>query len=252
MEDPKKEVALGAVLIAVVAGVIYFAFQSERPARVPATESDMAVPAPATGSDISLPALEVSDGFIRADAAALSSHKTFADWLKQDDLIARFAAAMHILSQGQIPRDSLSALAPRQKFSAVNKNGKMTMDPRSYARYDRIADTIESIDVSGAVKLFHKFKSLIDDVYQGLAAKDASVQEAVLRAIDELLQVPTQEGDVYLKEGKKGLTYVYADSALEKLAPAQKQLLRMGPRNIAKIQTKLNEIKAALGAPNPR
>lgn len=252
MEDNKKEIALGAALIAVVAGVIYFAFQSDNKPHVPATESDMTAPAPAPASGISLPTLEVSDGFIRADAAALSPHKTFAEWLKQDDLIARFAAAMHILSQGQIPRDSLSALAPRNKFSVINKNGKLTTDPRAYARYDAVADTVESIDASGAVKLFHKFKPLIDDVYQGLASKDAGTQEAVLRAIDGLLQVPAQEGDIQLKEGKKGLTYVYADPSLEKLTPAQKQLLRMGPKNTAKIQAKLREIKAALDAPNPR
>jgi hypothetical protein len=251
VEDNKKEIALGMALVSVVAGVIYLGFQADKPKRAPAPETGMAAPAPTPAADLSLPALEVSDGFIRADAGGVSSNSTFAGWLKQDDLIARFAAAMHILSQGQIPRDSLSGLAPQKKFSVLRKNGKSLMDPRSYARYDGVADGIDSINASAAVAVFKKFKPLIDDVYQGLASKDASVQDALLRGIDELLQVPTPAGDVALTEGKKGLTYVYADAALEKLTPAQKQLLRMGPKNTAKIQFKLREIKAALGAVNP-
>ena len=239
-------------LISVVAGIIYYGFQSDKPVRAPETEPAVTAPAPTPVPDISLPTLEVSDGFVRAEAAGLSSHQTFAGWLKQDDLIARFAAAMHILAKGQVPRDSLSGLAPRKKFSVVNKSGKLTMDPRGYARYDAVADTVGSIDAASAAKLFHKFKPLIDEVYRGLADKDAGAQDAVIRAIDDLLRVPAQEGDVPLKEGKKGLTYVYADSALEKLTPAQKQLLRMGPRNTAKIQAKLREIKTALAASTPR
>ena len=37
------------------------------------------------------------------------------------------------------------------------------------------------------------------------------------------------------------------DPALENLAPAQKQLMRMGPRNTKIIQAKLREIATALG-----
>jgi hypothetical protein len=45
--------------------------------------------------------------------------------------------------------------------------------------------------------------------------------------------------------------YEYADRKLEALTPAQKQLLRMGPSNVARIQAKLREVQAALGS-DPR
>jgi DUF3014 family protein len=41
--------------------------------------------------------------------------------------------------------------------------------------------------------------------------------------------------------------YAYVDDSLERLSPAQKQLLRMGPKNQATIQAKLREFTLALG-----
>ena len=42
------------------------------------------------------------------------------------------------------------------------------------------------------------------------------------------------------------MTYAYSDPKLESLSPAQKQLLRMGPRNGQAIRGKLQEIAALL------
>ena len=38
----------------------------------------------------------------------------------------------------------------------------------------------------------------------------------------------------------------YADPRLEALTPAQKQFLRLGPRNVQKVSGKLREVRAAL------
>jgi hypothetical protein len=46
--------------------------------------------------------------------------------------------------------------------------------------------------------------------------------------------------------------FVYADSRLETLAPAQKQLLRMGPENARSIKAKLHEMALALGVSEER
>jgi hypothetical protein len=43
--------------------------------------------------------------------------------------------------------------------------------------------------------------------------------------------------------------FLYEDEALEGLEPAQKQLMRMGPENVRRVQEKLREIQQALGAP---
>ena len=70
------------------------------------------------------------------------------------------------------------------------------------------------------------------------------------RAIVELLRTPVVTGDVRLQPSP--VTYAYADPRLESLSPAQKQLLRMGPRNVSIIKRKLREIATALGIPDSR
>ncbi|MBE0664719.1 MAG: DUF3014 domain-containing protein, partial [Candidatus Aminicenantes bacterium] len=64
------------------------------------------------------------------------------------------------------------------------------------------------------------------------------------QAIEQLLQVPSIYKDVKLE--KKVLSFAFADVNLENLNPAQKQLLRMGPGNTARIRKKLRELAAGL------
>jgi hypothetical protein len=45
----------------------------------------------------------------------------------------------------------------------------------------------------------------------------------------------------------KGIGYAYADERFEDLTAAQKQFLRMGPRNVGIIKAKLRQIALALG-----
>jgi hypothetical protein len=59
------------------------------------------------------------------------------------------------------------------------------------------------------------------------------------------LRTPTVDGRVVL--GRKSVNYTFADPALESLSGAQRQFLRMGPRNVRLIQQKLREIAPYLG-----
>ena len=59
------------------------------------------------------------------------------------------------------------------------------------------------------------------------------------------MKVPIPRGDVELTPA--GVGYAFADERLEQLTPAQKQLLRMGPENVKKVQDKLREIAGHLG-----
>jgi hypothetical protein len=63
--------------------------------------------------------------------------------------------------------------------------------------------------------------------------------------IATLVGVPVPGADVLLVH--KGALNAFADPRLEELTAAQKQLLRMGPRNVRLIQAKLREIGSALG-----
>jgi hypothetical protein len=70
------------------------------------------------------------------------------------------------------------------------------------------------------------------------------------RAIVELLKTPVVEGPIPLEQKK--VMYEFADPSLEGLSAAQRQLLRMGPRNVRLVQNALRSVGAQLGIPTDR
>ncbi len=64
--------------------------------------------------------------------------------------------------------------------------------------------------------------------------QSAAPDELLARTVGVVAQVPQLDDDVVLV--RPNLLYQYQDPALEKLSPLQKQLLRMGPDNVARIQ----------------
>jgi hypothetical protein len=65
-----------------------------------------------------------------------------------------------------------------------------------------------------------------------------------------LLQTPVVEEPVLLRA--RVLSFRYDREDLEALSPAQKQLLRMGPRNLKLIQDQLRAVARELGIPAAR
>ena len=66
----------------------------------------------------------------------------------------------------------------------------------------------------------------------------------LITAIDQALATPVIEGPIELLQPEAN--YIYADESLESLNMVQKQLLRMGPENTAKIQDALQRFKARI------
>jgi hypothetical protein len=55
-----------------------------------------------------------------------------------------------------------------------------------------------------------------------------------------------------LRVEPRGIGYGYVDPRLEQLSGAQKQLLRLGPRNARLVQDSLRRIALAMGIPADR
>jgi hypothetical protein len=246
VEDENKKVGIAsAVLVLVLGGVFYYykTIWSAAPAGPAISGGMSAVSGEAPGEP--LPKLEDSDGFVRPKAEELSSDATFRSWLKTDDLLSRLAAALNMIGAGKVPKDGLSFMAPRRKFSVLKKGGAIYSSPASDARYDAVATAFASIDAPKAAALFQRYKRLFQEAYRGLGENNGDVQDAIARAAKVLLAAPAGGAAAALKE--KGLVYAYADDSLENLSPAQKQLMRMGPANEAKVQAKVRELALAIG-----
>ena len=238
----------------VVAGGVWYVTSKRSPASPPAAS----VPAPAPqatvperpegplvqAADINLPPLAETDPIVRELVARLSSHPTIAAWLTTKGLIANFTVTTLTIAEGRTPVQFLRPIAPRGRFRTRSAGEELLVDPRSYDRYNLHADAIAALDSVGTASLYLTLKPRISDAYRELGYPEGDFDRVLERAIGVLLQTPALDEKVALEP--KGVSYAYSDPKLESLSPAQKQFLRMGPRNSQAIRAKLEEIAALL------
>ena len=202
------------------------------------------------GEDIELPPLGDSDSLVRQLVTALSAHPAVAAWLAGDGLIRSATAAVSNVAAGQTPVRHLKRLAPQAPFATRGENGRLTTDPRVYERYSWIAEAIASLDPQGVARLYGTLKPRVEEAYAELGSPEPRFDATLERAIVVLLETPIIDGDARLEP--RGALYAYADPHLEQLAPAQKQVLRTGPRNTRVILGKVRDIALALGITGDR
>jgi Protein of unknown function (DUF3014) len=232
-----------------------------RPAQAPAAPESVpqATAAPQTeartplGPDvqpIDLPPLVLTDPLVREMLGKLSSSPTLAAWLATDGLIRGFVVSVENVADGISPAKHARALAPRSPFRTQSDGGVVSVDPRSYARYDGIANAAASMDPAGLARVYSILKPRLLEAYTELGHPRGELDVVVERAIVHLLQTPVVDEPVVLRP--RVLSFRYDREDLEALSPAQKQLLRMGPRNVKLIQDQLRAVARELGIPAAR
>ncbi len=248
---PGGRIVAGLAALLVVGGLVAYLVLRLRtaPSVTPPTPAPttLAGDAPPPAADPTLPALDQSDAFVRTLARGLSADPLVASWLAAEDLIRRFVAVAVNIAQGTNPSSHLGPLAPRQGFHAIPRGGRLVIDPASYARFDAFTAAVSSVDTAEAARVYRKLRPLFDAAGRELDPPAGAIDGLVQRAIANLVATPVPDGDVPVVLAPP--FYRFADPTLEKLAPAQKQLLRMGPRNARSIQAKLRQLAEALAAP---
>jgi hypothetical protein len=215
-----------------------------------ATVQEAPLPLGGQAESIVVPPLDESDAVVRTLVRALSTTPSVAAWLTTSGLIRNFAVVVLNIADGTTPSKHLGVLRPALPFRIVERGSVRSADPRNDERYTAIANAVDSIDPAGAAKLYATLKPRLDEAYKDLGYPDSSFDGALERAIVSLLATPIPNGREQLKP--KGIGYAYANDHLEDLTGAQKQLLRMGPRNARRVQAKLREVATALGIPASR
>ncbi len=190
--------------------------------------------------------LKTSDEPVRELVSEVAPDPELVSWLANEDLVRRAAAAVANIAAGKSPGQVLDFLAPSNPFAVVERDGEQFIDPRTYQRYDRVANVIAGLDVANLVFLYQELAPLIGEAYREIGPPGANFDEVLQAAIKELLATPVPLNEERVET--KVVTYTYADPELEALSEAQRQLLRMGPGNVRKIQAKLRELAAALAA----
>jgi Protein of unknown function (DUF3014) len=241
---------LGVLAIAIM-GVLFLVFR--KPPQPDATPRPIATPPVVAATPtpaVALPSLEASDAFVRGIAQTLSSHPELAGWLARNALVRTLTVVVDNVANGETPRPHLDFLAPKQRFKASRRPPRQIVpDPAGFKGYDGFADAIGSVDANAAATAYRSIEPLFDEAYKELGHPEGGFRKALDRAIQALGAVPVLREDVALVPHAIG--FRYEDQALEKLTPAQKQFLRIGPRNVRIVQGKLKELASALAAAPP-
>jgi hypothetical protein len=259
--ERKREGLLFPVTLAVgLLAIVFLVFRhpgKPKPTPTPAPLAAAGVQAtPSASPAAPLPSLDDSDPLVRQLAASLSAHPEIARWLSRAALVRTVTAVVVNVADGETPRPHLEFLAPKQRFRAARRPARLVVpDPAGFAGYDLFGDAVASVDAAAAASVFRTLAPLFEAAYAELGHPEGGFPAALDKATKALLAVPVLRDDVELVPHAIG--FRYADPKLEALTPAQKQFLRVGPRNVKLVQGKLRELAAALapppaGTPPPR
>jgi hypothetical protein len=239
----------GLGLVAGATGAWWWARSPAAPAAAdgPRVATDAAV-APATEPIRPLPPLGQMDIFLRALLGTLSASPEWTRWLATDDLIRQMAHAIDVVARGRSPARELTVLRPDGAFRTTGSPRQLTLDPASYRRFDGLATAVASLDARAVAEVYRTIQPRLEEAYRALGRSESSVDQAVRAALQVLIDTPAVEDPIRLVPGA-GATFAYADPRLQTLAPAQKQLIRMGPQNLARVTARLREIKTAIETP---
>lgn len=255
---PRRGLPLGAmatlavVALGLIGGTVYLLLRkpsAPRPAPIASPAAALGTPSPSpTPTAMDLPPLDHSDTLFRDLAKGLSAHPQIVVWLAAHDFVRTLTAVVENVAEGDSPRPHLGFLAPKGSFGVTRRKGRLAIDPRSYGRYDDFADAVASLDAAGCARVYSVLAPLFEAAYRDLGHPESGFAKAAGRAIASLIEVPVLEGDVAVRPVPRAvIVYELVDPRLEHLSPAQKHLLRMGPRNVGRIQAKLSELAGALG-----
>lgn len=219
------------------------------PDATPTTSMDAPAAAPTSPAEqpLDLPKLDASDEVVRKVVSGLSARPQWASWLVSDDLVRRFVLTVVAVADGRSPEEQLPFLVPEDPFSVRESGEGMVVDPRSYHRYDLAAATFASLDTEGVARLYRQLHPLMEDAYRELGLPDRSFDETVRQAFARLLGTEVPAAPVAVEP--EGGLWAFSAPAIERLSPAQKHLVRMGPENAGLVQAKLRELADALGVP---
>ena len=184
---------------------------------------------------------------VREAMAPQLTGTSLAPVLDNQDLLARAAGLIDATSQGRMFHQVLKLPPPEEKFAVIEVDGAAYIDPDSFQRYDAYAQAVAAVDPDAVATVFHDFRPLLEEAYAALGYEGAEMDNALVRALDQVIAAPTLEEPARLE--RDITTWHYVDPELEKLPSLTKQLLRMGPENQAIIQAQARAIREALLAP---
>ena len=187
-----------------------------------------------------LPALADSDAFVRQELQPLGLPE---DWIARDHLVRGLAVFADNATRGELARRPLSFLKPAGRFEVVEREGRLYADPRNALRFDPLLDVIEAIDPKEAARFFETIEPLLETAFRELGS-DLSPDQALDEIIERIHEAPRDSIEQELVQSK--VLYKYRDPRYETLPPFEKQMLRLGARNLDRLERQLRALRAGM------
>lgn len=190
------------------------------------------------------PVLPMADGdaLLRRLAAEGGASAELLSWLGVDGVLRRVAATVWMLARGDNPRPVLGFLELSGSFQVREEGNKVYVAEGSYARYDALSQALSSIDGARLGEYYLQLRPYFDSAFLEISS-ERRFDEILSEAIARVMALPILEGPIELRE--QGALFRYADPPLEARPAGEKQLLRFGPQNLARLQGQLRRFLAS-------
>ena len=254
-----KNMVLISAAVVVIGGaaIWYFGFrdkplevttiEEDRPQVTPVTPyaPDDTAPAPLEAEPDEaveqIPELENSDPWVREK---LTGRDQWLDKvLGYEDLVRKMTVATDLILRDQNPNSQLFFLKPVEELKVSRRGDKFFLAEKSYERFDHAVSIFESLDGETLAMTYKLAQPLFHAAWNELG-NGAKWDEQPDRLLERILAVKVPEGEIELF--KTGGTYMFADEELEALPALDKAFIRMGPKNVDRIQKKLISIRESM------
>lgn len=194
-----------------------------------------------------LPQLDASDEELAGALATIAGEATLARHVETKGLIRRLVVAVDNLPGGRLTMKQRPLKAVEGAPVVSGEGETLVLGDGNYARYLPLVELAERIDPAALVTLYRRYYPLFQQAYQDLGFPDGYFNDRLVAVIDHLLAAEPVAGPIRLVQ--PNVLYQYADPALEARSPGHKILLRIGPDNMARVQTVLRRWREELLAP---
>ena len=190
-----------------------------------------------------LPMLEESDDPVRDALGEIPMGTIGQQYLIPSNIIERSASLIYLTSKGDVPYKLLPVARPAKPFSISDDGTQVVADASGFARYDALAQWLESLDLDSILLSLQPFLPLFREAWSYYGEPPEDFDFAVVIALDLIASTPSVD-TTEARLIKKEAVWIYEDPSIEGLAPIQKQVLRMGPENAAVVKSKADEAQA--------
>ena len=207
------------------------------------------VPAP------DLPPLDESDDFVRMQMDDCLAGIVRGGWPnglpgdQPNDLLRRAVATLANAAQGELSRNRFALLKPPAgEFSVETSGGRHYIADAAFARYDAMLDALICVPPERVASTLRLLRPLLDQALRELGLPQTDFDAVVDGALAAILAAESPPLPIEIVPA--GALWHYADAELEAASPLRKQLLRLGPDNLIRLQRYAEQLRNRLRQPD--